>query len=66
MQYLLDQLVSQLVKFVHSMHVLSTLTQSTKPPPSSDEDLMATKLRKRLQDLLTELRSGAEGTKKSA
>ncbi|KAI0643593.1 hypothetical protein C8Q79DRAFT_975703 [Trametes meyenii] len=32
------------------------------PPPSSDEDPMATKLRKRLQDLLTSLRAGAEGT----
>jgi hypothetical protein len=34
-----------------------------KPPPSSDEDPMATKLRGRLQELLTELRSGAEGSK---
>lgn len=34
-----------------------------QPPPSADEDPMATKLRKRLQDLLTELRSGAEGVK---
>ncbi|KAI0075465.1 hypothetical protein K474DRAFT_1599757 [Panus rudis PR-1116 ss-1] len=31
------------------------------PPPSLDEDEMAKKLRKRLQDLLTELRTGAEG-----
>lgn len=35
------------------------------PPPSSDEDQIATKLRKRLQDLLTDLRSNAEGTAKS-
>ncbi|KIP10557.1 hypothetical protein PHLGIDRAFT_115315 [Phlebiopsis gigantea 11061_1 CR5-6] len=34
------------------------------PPPSADEDPIATKLRRRLQDLLTELRSGAEGVKK--
>ncbi|KAI0352793.1 hypothetical protein OH77DRAFT_1523117 [Trametes cingulata] len=32
------------------------------PPPSADEDPMATKLRKRLQDLLASLRAGAEGT----
>ncbi|KAI0687344.1 hypothetical protein C8Q76DRAFT_301764 [Earliella scabrosa] len=32
------------------------------PAPSSDEDELVTKLRKRLQDLLTSLRSGAEGT----
>ncbi|KAH9887603.1 hypothetical protein C8Q73DRAFT_794609 [Cubamyces lactineus] len=32
------------------------------PPPSADEDPMATKLRKRLQELLTALRAGAEGT----
>ncbi|KAI0773657.1 hypothetical protein C8Q74DRAFT_1368232 [Fomes fomentarius] len=31
------------------------------PAPSSDEDQLVTKLRKRLQGLLTELRSGAEG-----
>ncbi|KAK7680267.1 hypothetical protein QCA50_016777 [Cerrena zonata] len=35
------------------------------PPPSTDEDPMATKLRKRLQELLTNLRSGAEGFVKS-
>ncbi|RPD62139.1 hypothetical protein L226DRAFT_535507 [Lentinus tigrinus ALCF2SS1-7] len=32
------------------------------PPPSADDDELVKKLRKRLQDLLTELRSGAEGT----
>ncbi|KAI0922120.1 hypothetical protein AcW2_006900 [Taiwanofungus camphoratus] len=32
------------------------------PPPSSDEDALITKLRRRLQDLLSTLRSGAEGT----
>ncbi|OSD01697.1 hypothetical protein PYCCODRAFT_1468285 [Trametes coccinea BRFM310] len=32
------------------------------PPPSADEDPMATKLRKRLQEFLTALRAGAEGT----
>ncbi|KZT66983.1 hypothetical protein DAEQUDRAFT_729579, partial [Daedalea quercina L-15889] len=32
------------------------------PAPSTDEDTMVTKLRQRLQDLLTSLRSGAEGT----
>ncbi|KAI0329910.1 hypothetical protein GY45DRAFT_1324332 [Cubamyces sp. BRFM 1775] len=36
------------------------------PPPSADEDPMATKLRKRLQELLTSLRAGAEGTGGSA
>ncbi|OSX60626.1 hypothetical protein POSPLADRAFT_1147793, partial [Postia placenta MAD-698-R-SB12] len=34
-----------------------------KPPPSKDEDDMITKLRHRLKDLLTSLRSGAEGIK---
>jgi hypothetical protein len=33
-----------------------------QPPPSADEDPMATKLRKRLSDLLTEVRKNAEGT----
>ncbi|KAJ2966990.1 hypothetical protein NUW54_g13644 [Trametes sanguinea] len=32
------------------------------PPPSADEDPMATKLRKRLQEFLTALRAGAEGS----
>ncbi|KAI0759713.1 hypothetical protein BD413DRAFT_617575 [Trametes elegans] len=32
------------------------------PPPSADEDPMATKLRRRLRELLASLRSGAEGT----
>ncbi|KAI8984906.1 hypothetical protein BD414DRAFT_489659 [Trametes punicea] len=32
------------------------------PAPSPDEDPMATKLRKRLQEFLTALRSGAEGS----
>ncbi|KAK0487439.1 hypothetical protein IW261DRAFT_1447859 [Armillaria novae-zelandiae] len=32
------------------------------PPPSSDDDEFVVKLRRRLQDLLTDLRAGAEGT----
>ncbi|KAH9853356.1 hypothetical protein C2E23DRAFT_884952 [Lenzites betulinus] len=32
------------------------------PPPSADEEEMLTKLRKRMQELLTSLRAGAEGT----
>ncbi|EKM59024.1 uncharacterized protein PHACADRAFT_136196, partial [Phanerochaete carnosa HHB-10118-sp] len=44
---------------------LAEFTYTTKPPPSSDEDPVATKLRKRLQDLLTELRTNAEGIRKS-
>ncbi|TBU27739.1 hypothetical protein BD311DRAFT_759947 [Dichomitus squalens] len=35
------------------------------PPPAGDEDELVTKLRKRLQDLLTSLRLGAEGTTSS-
>ncbi|TFK88075.1 hypothetical protein K466DRAFT_87825 [Polyporus arcularius HHB13444] len=35
------------------------------PPPSADDDELVKKLRHRLQDLLTELRSGAEGTSSS-
>ncbi|KAJ3573805.1 hypothetical protein NP233_g2190 [Leucocoprinus birnbaumii] len=35
------------------------------PPPSAEDDEMVKKLRKRLQDLLSELRAGAEGTIKS-
>lgn len=35
------------------------------PPPSADDDEMIKKLRKRLQELLAELRSGAEGVVKS-
>ncbi|OCH93228.1 hypothetical protein OBBRIDRAFT_790396, partial [Obba rivulosa] len=31
------------------------------PPPSTDEDEMAKKLRQRLTDLLENLRAGAEG-----
>ncbi|KAM5540603.1 hypothetical protein V8D89_005634 [Ganoderma adspersum] len=33
------------------------------PAPAKDEEELVTKLRRRLQDLLTSLRSGAEGTK---
>ncbi|TFK98509.1 hypothetical protein BDV98DRAFT_572788 [Pterulicium gracile] len=32
------------------------------PPPTSDDDALVVKLRQRLRDLLTELRTGAEGT----
>ncbi|KAJ3509524.1 hypothetical protein NLJ89_g5175 [Agrocybe chaxingu] len=32
-----------------------------QPPPSADDDELVKKLRKRLQDLLNDLRSGAEG-----
>ncbi|PBK97700.1 hypothetical protein ARMGADRAFT_1076163 [Armillaria gallica] len=32
------------------------------PPPSSDDEEFVVKLRRRLQDLLTDLRAGAEGT----
>ncbi|TDL14652.1 hypothetical protein BD410DRAFT_733781, partial [Rickenella mellea] len=32
------------------------------PPPSNDEDPLATKLRARFRDLLTSLRANAEGT----
>ncbi|PCH41660.1 hypothetical protein WOLCODRAFT_70647 [Wolfiporia cocos MD-104 SS10] len=36
------------------------------PPPSSDEDSIVTKLRQRLNDLLTDLRSGAEGVARAS
>ncbi|PBK74844.1 hypothetical protein ARMSODRAFT_493901 [Armillaria solidipes] len=32
------------------------------PPPSSDDEQFVVKLRRRLQDLLADLRAGAEGT----
>ncbi|KDR66240.1 hypothetical protein GALMADRAFT_259538 [Galerina marginata CBS 339.88] len=35
------------------------------PPPSPDDDELVKKLRKRLQDLLTELRRGAEGVNRA-
>ncbi|KAF9447570.1 hypothetical protein P691DRAFT_760676 [Macrolepiota fuliginosa MF-IS2] len=35
------------------------------PPPSTDDDELTKKLRRRLQELLTQLRSGAEGVVKS-
>ncbi|KAF9016887.1 hypothetical protein BDZ89DRAFT_1075214 [Hymenopellis radicata] len=31
------------------------------PPPSADDDELIKKLRRRLQDLLSDLRAGAEG-----
>ncbi|KAJ7121676.1 hypothetical protein C8R44DRAFT_786669 [Mycena epipterygia] len=35
------------------------------PPPDVDDDELVKKLRQRLRDLLSELRSGAEGTSHS-
>ncbi|KAJ7676886.1 hypothetical protein DFH06DRAFT_976298, partial [Mycena polygramma] len=39
----------------------SEVTTCPQPPPDKDDDELVKKLRQRLRDLLTELRSGAEG-----
>ncbi|KAJ6553830.1 hypothetical protein DFH09DRAFT_924697, partial [Mycena vulgaris] len=36
------------------------------PPPDADDDKLVKKLRQRLRDLLTALRTGAEGTLKAS
>ena len=72
-QYLLDQLVRQVfesqskVARDHLMHMpFLPICTPHQPPPSADDEDLVKKLRKRLQDLLSDLRKGAEGVIKDS
>nr|GAT43127.1 predicted protein [Mycena chlorophos] len=61
-EYLLDQMVCM---DINPSPLSAPGLSEIQPPPSADDDEMVKKLRQRLKDLLTELRSGAEGTTKT-